>query len=338
MQRDFSMQSNTKRDNFLYFFILFSTLVCLALSCGTPAIPPVFSGKIINGEDAKSNSYPWIVSLRLNLSGTYSNHFCGGSIIDENTILTAAHCVVITKNISLFTVFVGLHDSTIIPADTNIFSVSEVYIHPEYNDTTLRNDVAVLKLTKSLTFSDKVSTICLPSANSHKSLYNKEVVAAGWGATQSVSTPTFLQQAKLRVINETYFEDIQSIIPIFYTSEQYAVIEDGINPDKNVCSGDSGGPLVFYDERSRRWTLYGITSFVFTYPNGTCNSQEPSFFASVPFYLNYINEYLTSTSTTLPTSTPLRTSSSLSTTVSSSGFILKFTSINFLIVLYYQAL
>jgi secreted trypsin-like serine protease len=177
---------------------------------------------------------------------------------------------------------VRLHDSSTTPDDSDIFTVSTIEIHPEYDEDNIRNDVALIKLTESITFSDEVSAVCLPTANSHASLYGKTVVVSGWGLTQAGVIATNLQQATLKVVTDS---NLCATIPNYISDEQYCVIEDDASPDTNVCSGDSGGPLVYFD--GSKWTLYGITSYVLTV-NDACDSTQPSYFTSVPYYLNFI--------------------------------------------------
>jgi secreted trypsin-like serine protease len=315
------MGSNQKNSNLKLTLLIFMLSIGLALGCGTPAIPPSFGARIINGEEAKPNSWPWMVLLLTRVSNSTS--MCGGSIIDQNTILTAAHCVDRITSISQINVYVGLH-SRLNNTQTNI-SVTSFHIHPQWNRTTIRNDVAIIKLRNALTFSDRVSPVCLPSPNSHSSLYGKNVVATGWGVTQTGNVSTFLQQAQLKVINENFFYLLNGTI--FASSEQYAVIEynniqEFNNSDTNICSGDSGGPLVYFD--GKKWTIFGVTSYGFDDEiTGKCLTNFPSFFQSVPFYLDFINSYLNSTSISSPVPFPTTQVINTTTPTTNSSFQFK---------------
>jgi chymotrypsin len=295
------MPSIQKSPNLTISFVIFILSLGLALGCGTPAIPPSFGARIINGEEARPNSWPWMVIYTFD-----SRNWCGGSILDKDTILTAAHCIDFITNVSRLEIVVGKHNLSS-PNINNLYSVSRIIIHPQWNTTTVRNDVAILKLTTSLIFSNEVFPVCLPSANSHSFLYGKNVVATGWGRTQSGEPADLLQQAQLKVINETFFYLLNGTI--FVPSEQYAVIEyvDRNNSDTNTCSGDSGGPLVYFD--GNKWTLYGVTSYGFVDNAQNCLTSLPSVFQSVPFYLEFINGFLNSsaTSTIASTSTQQQT-------------------------------
>lgn len=257
--------------------------------CGVPAIKPTVVrsdvGKIINGKDSVANSWPWMVSLRIRSSSNIlSRHFCGGTILDQNTVLTAAHCITVSP--SRIVVIVGLHDLSELSSE-NIYSIQVIYVHPSFNSILLENDVAVIKLARPITFTDTVSPVCLPETNDISVVYNKDVVVTGWGSTTGSqgSPPLVLQQANLRVVtnNQKCFASGN-----FNSFQQYCVIESGLFPDSNACYGDSGGPMVYFD--GTKWTIFGITSYILADSMRKCDPSLPSFYTSVPFYLSYIKD------------------------------------------------
>jgi secreted trypsin-like serine protease len=277
-----------KTENFEFLLIVLVAFFSSVLACGQSVIQPTFGARIVNGEEAKPNSWPWMVYLE-------GKNRCGGSILDKDTILTAAHCVEMISNPSNLKIIVGLHNKSEVPLNS-IYSASKIFIHPQYNNAIFRYDVAIIKLKKSLIFSDHVSSVCLPSADSHEFVYGKDVVTTGWGITETGKSATLLQQAKLKVANETFFAFIRSKVSSYFVpTEQYAVIEDDPqnNPDTNVCIGDSGGPLVYFD--GRKWTIYGITSYGKVDDLDKCLTFIHTFFESVPFYTGFIDKISNST-------------------------------------------
>jgi secreted trypsin-like serine protease len=126
-----------KNPNLTILLVISILSFVLVLGCGTPAIPPSFGARIINGEEAKPNSWPWMIFLRAKISNVV--YLCGGSIIGQNSILTAAHCVDKVSNSSQLFVFVSLHDLSKI-TQTNI-SVLSIHIHPQYNQAQKRTQI-----------------------------------------------------------------------------------------------------------------------------------------------------------------------------------------------------
>jgi secreted trypsin-like serine protease len=87
---------------------------------------------------------------------------CGGSLVDERHVITAAHCITSTQD--PYTVTVGLHDRNGVTYMEQIIKVEKIYVHEQYDEATTTNDVAILYLSKSVQVTDKVNFICLPGA------------------------------------------------------------------------------------------------------------------------------------------------------------------------------
>ena len=113
--------------------------------------------RIVGGTETEVNEYPWQVGL---VRPGSRRPFCGGSIISNRHILTAAHCT-IGQATSRIRVLMGEHDTTDSVAD--IKTISAITNHPDYNDNTYVNDVAILTLTSPITFSSIVAPVCLPA-------------------------------------------------------------------------------------------------------------------------------------------------------------------------------
>ena len=163
----------------IILFIFFKGLAC-SQKCGVPVVTPLTdsSPKIINGTVANPDSWPWMVSLRRSSNG---KHFCGGSILDSKTILTAAHCVDWINFTSDFFATIGINslNETLITG-INSFKVKSFKIHWNYNKKRILNDIAIVKLKKALTFTDEIQPICLPPSFNLKIVLNKDIIVAGW--------------------------------------------------------------------------------------------------------------------------------------------------------------
>ena len=155
----------------IFFLILFcvvylcrnvtsQTYNCLAnATCGCSAQAAVLT-KIVGGEVARSQTWGWAVSIRRRAT---NSHFCGGSIISTQHVLTAAHCVVGTTS-ALIRVYVG---SVTLSNPNQARDVSAIRTHPGYNSDTFVNDIAILKVSPPFDLSQTgVDLVCLPDVPS----------------------------------------------------------------------------------------------------------------------------------------------------------------------------
>ncbi len=154
----------------LYIIFLFGSFLkyvssqtvynCLSnATCGCSASPAILT-KIVGGESAASQTWGWAASLRY---ASTNSHFCGGSIISESHILTAAHCTVGLSSPSLIQVYVG---SIYLSVTVQVRDVSIIHIHPDYSSVTYVNDLSILKLSSPLNLNQAgVNVICLPNVS-----------------------------------------------------------------------------------------------------------------------------------------------------------------------------
>ncbi|XP_063169152.1 chymotrypsinogen B-like [Candoia aspera] len=154
----------------------FCTTQDRSITCGVPAIKPVVTGysRIINGEDAVPGSWPWQASIR----ETHGWHVCGGSLIDQNWVVTAAHCDVTTKNV----VVLGEFDFNSPKEDIQKLAVQKVFVHPDWSPRNINNDIALIKLATPAKLVKTVSPVCLTDATD--SFKGGDIcVTTGWGNT-----------------------------------------------------------------------------------------------------------------------------------------------------------
>uniref|UniRef100_A0A672IJF9 pancreatic elastase II n=1 Tax=Salarias fasciatus TaxID=181472 RepID=A0A672IJF9_SALFA len=256
-------------------------LACLVAmhGCGRPTFPPVLS-RVVAGEDATPHSWPWQVSLQSDSSGRWS-HVCGGSLISSEWILTAAHCINDRYN---YRVELGKHsleaseDGSIAQRPANIFS------HEDYNTLLSRNDIALIKLSSPVTFSDTIQPACLPDQGLVLP-HDTPCFVTGWGRL-STSGPLadILQQALLRVVGHDICShpDWWSVLA---TEKMVCAGGDGVTAG---CNGDSGGPLNCQNSDGS-WGVHGVVSFG---SGEGCNVvQKPTVFTQVSSYIGWINIY-----------------------------------------------
>ncbi|CAF3154321.1 unnamed protein product [Rotaria socialis] len=241
-------------------------------TCGRQQISPKFSERILGGFEAVAHSWPWQVLYEQ--SGT-----CGGTLIDENYVLTAAHCIS-TKDPSLITITAGIHNRDLGDVDESSrqkLQVAKIFVHPDWNADTVINDIALLRLAEPANFNEYVQPACLPGPDPKP---DSEVVLIGWGAVETGGgTHHVLKQTQVRVIEncEHFWTDINK-------EKQICVRDPSLN--SVVCNGDSGGPLL--QEHSGQWVVEGVTSF----GERECemvNHNMPNVYTRVSAYLPWIN-------------------------------------------------
>ena len=180
-------------------FLESTTYSCLSNSTCGCSLKPAIVTKIVGGEPADDDTWGWAVSIR-----SKNNHFCGGSLISDSLVLTAAHCF--TSRNSLIDLTVTAGSRSLSTAKQQRF-VSRVYTHQHYDIDTYENDIAVLNLTTPFTMNPSLSSICLPTSTMENQTNDTNVVAIGWGVLRENSqlVSNTLQQVTLnRVANTDY--------------------------------------------------------------------------------------------------------------------------------------
>ena len=165
--------------------------------------------RVVGGHEAVPHSWPMMVSIRF---GFFAGHTCGGSILDQFHILTAAHCVDDEQLIDPVDTYVtvGIHNR--FATDGRKFEVNRITLHPQWNVSKFGylNDIAILTLTESLEFGTDpfIYPTCLPPATplAQASQYppsGTRLVLIGWGSTgiDSDKLPDNLQQAMFKLID-----------------------------------------------------------------------------------------------------------------------------------------
>ncbi|NXJ85014.1 CTRL protease, partial [Trogon melanurus] len=267
--------------------------------CGVPAVSPSvrYSEKIVNGQSATLGSWPWQVSLQTR-SGS---HFCGGSLINENWVVTAAHCnfnpyshVVVLREYDLSSPAETVQVKTVARVSAGLMSPGgphwdealrrsfsrQAVTNPSWNANILNDDITLLKLSSPAQLGPHVSPVCLPPANLVLPI-NLPCVTTGWGRvnTNSQALAAQLQQVTLPLIS-------QSQCMKYWGKRITSSMLCAGGAGASSCQGDSGGPLVYQNGDS--WTLIGIVSWGTT----NCNVRAPAIYTRVSQYRNWIDSVI----------------------------------------------
>ncbi|XP_074184196.1 granzyme B-like [Rhinolophus sinicus] len=229
--------------------------------------PRAEAEEIIGGHEAKPHSRPYMAYIQFLDKGTQKR--CGGVLVRENFVLTAAHCSGSSINVTL-----GAHNIKKQEKTQQVFQVTKAIPHPDYNPKKISNDIMLLQLKKNIKKTKAVKPLRLPrSKDSVKP--GQKCSVAGWGKVTPMGTlANTLQEVELTVQEDW---ECESYLPNYYDPAIQLCVG---NPTERKASfqGDSGGPLVC------QRVIQGIVSY------GRKNGTSPRAYTKVSSFLPWIKE------------------------------------------------
>ncbi|EFN86141.1 Ovochymase-2 [Harpegnathos saltator] len=228
--------------------------------------------RIVGGQTTSMNEFPWMARL------SYLNKFyCGGTLINDRYVLTAAHCV---KGFMWFMIKVtfGEHDRCIEKGAETRYVVR--IMTGDFSFLNFDNDIALLRLNERVPLSDTIRPICLPSVLDTQYI-GTNAIASGWGTLQEDGKPScLLQEVEVPVM---------SLQECRNTSYSPRMISDNMlcagypEGKKDSCQGDSGGPLIA-EREDKKYELIGVVSW----GNGCARPGYPGVYTRVTRYMDWI--------------------------------------------------
>lgn len=234
------------------------------------------NNRVIGGIDAKDLAHPHQVSLQRGLF--VSSHFCGGSIISKDFVVTAAHCVD-NRNASEITILAGTSSLSNL-GDYGVYRDSaEIYKHPIYNYSVMEADIALIRLASPLTFSPAILPIRLAETDAHEP---DQVVLTGWGYVNLTTwkIPDRLQELTLPTLDWVVCAEImvENRATWKITESNVCTLHDQLN--RGACNGDSGGPISRDGQE-----LVGVVSWGFP-----CAIGKPDAYARISSFREWIRD------------------------------------------------
>lgn len=271
--------------------VVMLTLVCTAAATSRGPIAEENRSrdtKIIGGTKiVPSVPIPWMASLK----DSTTFHLCGGSVIAENVVLTAAHCIAQHEGMEWFDrrfpyVAVGNHDSNeqYLSLDSMIQPKISV-IHPNYNETTVQSDIALLFFDRTLTDLNGVTSVIRLPEKGQQVPSGSPVSIYGWGliSEDSIFPSNQMQRADVILYDKDLCGKTSKYGP---DALSYGMICAGNIEQGGVdsCAGDSGGPLV-YNEGNNPVQI-GVVSW----GDGCGKPGYPGVYTETQAYLDWIEE------------------------------------------------
>ncbi|XP_055980050.1 anionic trypsin [Sorex fumeus] len=238
-------------------------LLILAFVGAAVAFPTNDDDKIVGGYTCEENSVPYQVSLN---SGY---HFCGGSLINDQWVVSAAHCYK-----SRIQVRLGEHNIKVQEGNEQFINSVKVIRHPRFSSWTLDNDIMLIKLSSPAVLNSRVAAISLPSSCAPA---GTQCLISGWGNTLSngVNNPELLQCLDAPLLSQ---EQCEASYPGQITDNM--VCAGFLEGGKDSCQGDSGGPVVCNGE------LQGVVSWGY----GCAQKNKPGVYTRVCNFVDWIEQ------------------------------------------------
>jgi secreted trypsin-like serine protease len=253
----------------LFRYGLLSGLILVLAAC-TNKVPQTLEEQIVGGREATPHQFKFMVHLGYSATSSW----CGASVIDANWVLTAAHCV-IGETPSDVVVVAGDHRVSVTGEGEQVRRGVQIILHPNYNNSTLNNDIALIRLNRPLVFNNNVAPIGvgnLPATTT-------PLRVIGWGdLSEGGSSPDALYMVGVPMVSAA---DCRAAYPGGITSNMFCAGPKA--GGKDSCQGDSGGPIS--NRVDGVWQQVGIVSW----GDGCARPNAYGVYTKLQNYTTWIN-------------------------------------------------
>jgi len=261
--------------------IVFASTLALALAAPRVSKQAISTplarggGRIVGGEAAHHGEFPHQIALLR--GGVGGSLMCGGSLVNRNHVLTAAHCCD-GQHAGNLAVQVGSNRLNHVDEDQADIAVKHVTMHENYDDWTLSNDICMLRLDSNADLSsDYIGAIAMPEAGEE---YEEGTICTvtGWGTTsEGGSLANKLQKVEVPVVSDANCRSSYGDEEITDSMICAGLAEGG----KDSCQGDSGGPFMCGDQ------LSGIVSWGY----GCAEAGYPGVYTQTSYFIDWVTEH-----------------------------------------------
>ncbi|XP_053155607.1 complement factor D [Hemicordylus capensis] len=231
-------------------------------------------GRILGGQDAPAHQRPYMASLQMD-----GEHVCGGFLIADQWVLSAAHCLEDGGN-GTWGVLLGAHSLSAAEPSKRLYGVRLLIPHPGSSPETNHDDLLLVQLQEPAVLSEDVKVLAFQSVDREVPAGTRCEVA-GWGFIKNTGKlPDRLQHVELPIISRS-----ECNRRIYYGGSITEKMMCAESKQKDSCKGDSGGPLI----------CAGIAEGVVATGSRRCgNPRKPGIYTRIPPYVEWISSVLSS--------------------------------------------
>ncbi|XP_075975734.1 trypsin, alkaline A-like [Anticarsia gemmatalis] len=247
-------------------------ILALLVLCVAAASAEDSPFRIIGGSVTSIRNYPEMVALLHARNQANHRQFCGGSVLNQKFVLTAAHCFDDGRHqVGMWRLRVGSDNAN---SGGQVVNVNHIRIHPSYDRRTIDSDVAIMRTPSNINFNNNVRAARIAGAN-YNLADNQVVWAAGWGQTELGRPSEQLRHVQIWTINQAVCRQRYGAGRITDNMLCSGWLDVG---GRDQCQGDSGGPLYHN----------GVVVGVCSWGRGCAQAQFPGVNVRVSRFSNWI--------------------------------------------------